>query len=141
MQVIDINDNAPAFVYPESGSRRRGKSAYYGAVASDREIGSAVLQTKAEDSDGGKLGDVRYELTDDGDRNTAEGPYFGVDSRTGIVKTLRTLTDVPRRSLPFRLVVTARDNPGATDPRDYNTAQTHVIVSVCRHAIPIIIII
>lgn len=127
--MIDINDNVPVFVYPES-NRRHGKNAYYGAVANDKEIGSVVLQIKAEDLDGGKLGDVWYELTDDDDRNTAEGPYFGVDPRTGIVKTLRTLTDAPQRSLPFRLVVTARDNPGAIDPRDYNTAQTHIIVSI-----------
>lgn len=132
MQVIDINDNAPAFVYPES-SKRYAKNAYYGAVASDKEIGTAVLQIRAEDLDGGKLGDVRYELTDDDrddDKYSAEGPYFAVDSKTGIVKTLRTLTDVPSRRLPFRLVMTARDNPGATNPSDYNTVQAHVVVSV-----------
>lgn len=72
----------------------------------------------------------RYELTDDDDQNTMEGPYFAIDPKTGIVKTLRTLTDVPPRILPFRLVVTARDNPGATNPTDYNTAQAHIVVSV-----------
>lgn len=129
--MIDINDNAPVFVYPES-SKRYAKNAYYGAVASDKEIGGTVLQIRTEDLDGGKLGDVRYELDDGDERNTAaEGrPYFSVDSVSGTVKTLRTLTDVPPRSLPFRLVVTARDNPGATNPSDYNTAQTHVVVSI-----------
>lgn len=127
--MIDINDNVPTFVYPET-SKRYAKNTYYGAVANDKEIGSTVLQVKAEDLDGGKLGDVRYELTDDDDQNSTEGSYFAVDPKTGIVKTLRTLTDVPQRSLPFRLVVTARDNPGATNPTDYNTAQTHVVVSV-----------
>lgn len=132
VQVIDINDNVPAFVYPES-SKRFAKNAYYGAAASDKEIGGAVLQVRAEDLDGGKLGDVRYELTDDDDdRNTAEGPFFAVDPKTGVVTTLRTLTDVPARRLPFRLVVTARDNPGAENPSDYNTAQAHVVVSVVR---------
>jgi len=129
VQVIDINDNVPTFVYPES-SKRYAKNAYYGAVSADEEIGSAVLQVKAEDLDGGKLGDVRYELADDDDQNSTEGPYFAVDPKTGIVKTLRTLTDVLPRNLPFRLVVTARDNPGATNPIDYNTAQAHVVVSV-----------
>lgn len=131
MQVIDINDNVPTFVYPES-SRRYAKDAYYGAAAADKEIGSTVVQIRADDSDGGRLGDVRYELTDDdADRNNStDGPYFSVDPQTGAVKTLRTLTDVPTRYLPFRLVVTARDNPGATNPADYNTAQSHVVVSV-----------
>jgi len=129
VQVIDINDNVPTFVYPES-SKRYAKNAYFGAVSADEEIGSAVLQVKAEDLDGGKLGDVRYELADDDDQNSTEGPYFAVDPKTGIVKTLRTLTDVLPRNLPFRLVVTARDNPGATNPSDYNTAQAHVVVSV-----------
>lgn len=128
VQVIDINDNVPTFVYPES-SKRYAKNAYFGAVASDKDIGSTVLQVKAEDLDGGKLGDVRYELTDDEDQNSTEGPYFAVDSKTGIMKTLRTLTEVPSRDLPFRLVVTARDNPGATNPSDFNTAQAHVVVS------------
>lgn len=59
VQVIDINDNVPTFVYPES-SKRYGKNTYYGAVAGDEKIGSTVLQIKAEDLDGGKLGDVRY---------------------------------------------------------------------------------
>ncbi|XP_026810458.1 cadherin-99C isoform X2 [Rhopalosiphum maidis] len=131
VQVIDINDNVPTFVYPES-SKRYAKNAYYGAVAVDEEIGSAVLQVKAEDLDGGKLGDVRYELADDDDQNSTEGPYFTIDPKTGIVKTLRTLTDVPPRNLPFRLVVTARDNPGATNPIDYNTAQAHVVINVIK---------
>lgn len=119
----------PTFVYPES-SKRYAKNAYFGAIASDKEIGSMVLQVKAEDLDGGKLGDVRYELTDDEDQNSTEGPYFAVDSKTGIIRTLRTLTDVPPRDLPFRLVVAARDNPGATNPSDFNTAQAHVVVSI-----------
>lgn len=73
---------------------------------------------------------LRYELLTDDDRNTMDGPYFAIDPKTGTVNTLRTLTDVPARTLPFRLVVTARDNPGATNPADYNTAQTHVVVSI-----------
>lgn len=136
VQVVDINDNVPAFVYPES-SRRYAKNAYYGAVAGDKEIGSTVLQIRAEDSDGGRLGDVRYGLTDDDAHNAAAaaadgGPYFSVDPKSGTVKTLRTLADVPPRSLPFRLVVTARDNPGAANPSDYNTAQAHVVINVIK---------
>lgn len=126
--MIDINDNAPTFVYPES-SKRYAKNAYYGAISIDKDVGSTVMQVKAEDLDGGKLGDVRYELTDDDDQNSTEGPYFAVDPKTGIVRTLRTLTDVQPQKLPFRLVITARDNPGATNPSDYNTAQAHVVVS------------
>lgn len=128
VQVIDINDNAPVFAYPES-SQRFAKNAYYGAAAADKEIGGTVLQVRADDLDGGKLGDVRYELTDDDGRDSPDGPYFAVDPRTGAVRTLRSLADVPARSLPFRLVVTARDNPGAASPSDYNTAQAHVVVS------------
>lgn len=128
--MIDINDNVPTFVYPES-SKRYAKNVYYGAIANDKDVGSIVMQIKAEDLDGGKLGDVRYELTDDDVyQNSVQGPYFEVDSKTGIIKTLRTLTDVPARSLPFRLVVTARDNPDATNPTDYNKAQAHVVVSI-----------
>ncbi|XP_050534289.1 cadherin-99C isoform X2 [Daktulosphaira vitifoliae] len=131
VQVIDINDNSPIFIYPDS-SKHFAKNAYYGAISADKEVGSTVLRVKAEDLDGGTLGDIRYELVEDEDQNTTDGPYFSVDPETGIIKTLRTLIDVPTQSLPFRLVVTARDNPEATNPSDFNTAQAHVVINVIK---------
>jgi hypothetical protein len=43
--VIDVNDNKPKFLYPES-SKRFAKSAYFGAVARDKEVSSPVIQIK-----------------------------------------------------------------------------------------------
>lgn len=46
IHVIDLNDNVPQFIYPET-SKHFKKDKYYGAVAKDRkEIGSSVLQVK-----------------------------------------------------------------------------------------------
>ena len=40
-----MNDNRPKFLYPDS-SKRFAKSAYFGAVARDREVSSPVIQIK-----------------------------------------------------------------------------------------------
>uniref|UniRef100_A0A1B6JIB9 Cadherin domain-containing protein n=1 Tax=Homalodisca liturata TaxID=320908 RepID=A0A1B6JIB9_9HEMI len=62
IQVQDLNDNVPQFVYPET-SKRFSKDKYYGAVARDRkEVGGTVLQVKASDKDSGNLGNVEYRL-------------------------------------------------------------------------------
>ena len=45
--MIDVNDNKPKFLYPES-SKRFAKFAYFGAVARDKEISSPVIQIKVK---------------------------------------------------------------------------------------------
>lgn len=45
MQVTDVNDNAPRFIYPET-SHRFAKQAYFGAIAKDKEVSSPVIQIK-----------------------------------------------------------------------------------------------
>ncbi len=45
VQVTDVNDNKPRFIYPET-SKRFAKYAYYGAIARDKEVSSPVIQIK-----------------------------------------------------------------------------------------------
>ncbi|XP_054265721.1 cadherin-99C-like [Macrosteles quadrilineatus] len=125
IQVLDVNDNIPVFLYPES-SRRFKKEKYFGGVAADRrDVGAHVLDVKAEDKDAGKLGQVEYRLIPD---ETGAVDYFSIDPRTGVVRTKRTLDSVGREALPFRLTVEARDSPGVS--RGYNTAATQIVVNV-----------
>ncbi|XP_075213856.1 cadherin 99C [Lycorma delicatula] len=124
IQVEDINDNAPKFIYPES-SRRFQKEKYYGAIAKDRkEIGATVLTVKAEDKDSGKLGTIEYKLLPD---NTGATDHFVIDSTSGAIKTKRAFDNVQVDDLPFRFSVEARDNP-QNEPS--NSAQTEVVVNL-----------
>ena len=46
IQVKDMNDNIPKFIYPDS-SKRYKKEKYFGAISADRkEIGTPVLQVR-----------------------------------------------------------------------------------------------
>lgn len=46
IQVQDLNDNIPQFIYPET-TKQFKKMKYYGAIARDRkEVGGIVLQVK-----------------------------------------------------------------------------------------------
>lgn len=45
VQVIDVNDNEPRFIFPKTIDRF-GKRAYFGAIARDKEVSSPVLQIK-----------------------------------------------------------------------------------------------
>lgn len=45
VQVVDMNDNEPRFIYPKT-IERFAKQAYFGAVARDKDVSSPVLQVK-----------------------------------------------------------------------------------------------
>jgi hypothetical protein len=46
IQVEDVNDNSPHFVYPAS-SKRFKKNKYFGGIARDKkEVGTTILQVK-----------------------------------------------------------------------------------------------
>lgn len=124
IQIEDVNDNAPKFIYPES-SRRYRKDKYFGAVARDRkEIGTTVLQVKAEDRDSGKFGTIEYKLLPDGN---GASDHFVIDSVTGAIKTKRAFDNVPSSQLPFKFSVEAKDNPQGESS---NTAQTQVVINI-----------
>lgn len=54
VNVLDVNDNAPAF---------QGSVPYSVNVKEDQEIGKTILKVTATDGDSGDNGTVRYEIT------------------------------------------------------------------------------
>ncbi|XP_026273024.1 cadherin-99C [Frankliniella occidentalis] len=138
VHVEDLNDNVPRFVFPASGLMQgQALGRYFGAVPQDAQIGTSVLQVKAEDADGGRFGRVKYALVDseeDADDNDvatdrdSDNDYFSLDTDTGVLKTKRSLEEVPPQRLPFRLTVEARDNAGASEGA--NTVHAQVIVNI-----------
>ncbi|XP_062991159.1 protocadherin-23 [Elgaria multicarinata webbii] len=96
IQVLDENDNAPAF----------GQSEYRARVREDAPAGSSVCRVLATDPDLGANGEVRYSLSRrQGDPSASAS--FEVDERTGLLRLLRPL-DREARAL-HRVAVEARD--------------------------------
>ncbi|CAI5784210.1 protocadherinprotocadherin-23 [Podarcis lilfordi] len=96
IQVVDENDNAPAF----------GQSEYRARVREDAPVGSSVCRVWASDPDLGANGEVRYSLARrQGDPSAAS--FFEVDERSGLLRLRRPL-DREARAL-HRLAVEARD--------------------------------
>ncbi|XP_014256144.1 cadherin-99C isoform X2 [Cimex lectularius] len=126
VQVIDINDNSPHFVYP-SYSKLFKKEKYFGAIAKDKKEVRTVLQVKAEDKDSGKLGMMEYRIVPD-DKGMSE--YFSIEPLTGNIKTKRSIDSILPESLPIRLTIEAKDNPQGVS----NTATTEVVINVIEDA-------
>lgn len=78
------------------------------------------------DLDSGKYGQIEYRFIkeDAGVKN-----YFYIEPISGLITTTSTFDDVHESSLPFRLVVEARDNPKAPDVES-KKAEAHVVVSI-----------
>ncbi|XP_039297705.1 cadherin-99C isoform X1 [Nilaparvata lugens] len=134
VQVEDVNDNSPQFVYPES-SRRYHKQKYFGAVAKDKkDVGVTVLHVKAEDKDSGKLGAVEYKIVPD---ESGSAEYFTIDANSGAIRTKKTFDSVTGDELPFRITVEARDNPQG----ESNSEKTEVVVNVIedRHRLIMVV--
>lgn len=124
IQVIDLNDNAPQFEYPEN-IRQFNKHVLYGAMPRDKhELGVTLLQVKATDKDSGKFGLIEYRLVNN---NSDTASYFNLDPSTGILKNIRVLSDLSQTQLPLRLTVEARDNPTGLDSESNAVTTTAII--------------
>lgn len=97
----------PEFLWPDHQKIARGKK-LYGAISEDSQISTSVIQISAEDKDSGVFHEITYELEAENDLARS---FFAIDSKSGIVSNTRTLDDVSPALLPFRLTVSARDNP------------------------------
>lgn len=128
VNVIDVNDNKPFFIYLEHDDK------YYAAVSDQSPVSTTVTQVKADDRDSGKFGKIQYSLS--GDRSDE---YFTIDSSTGIIKTKKSFKDINETELPFRLTATAKDNPNSTT--DFFATDTNVIVNVISSLNKIILVI
>uniref|UniRef100_A0A803TGW6 Cadherin domain-containing protein n=1 Tax=Anolis carolinensis TaxID=28377 RepID=A0A803TGW6_ANOCA len=95
IEIEDINDNHPIF-HP---------STYIASISSHTQPGTEIINVVATDKDSGIFGVVTYELLP-GDLSS----LFTVDSSTGIVYLLSSLTNVEHSSV--QLAVSARDGGG-----------------------------
>lgn len=114
VQVIDVNDNAPEFVFPNINLTQ---SRYFASVPKTIPFSSTVLQIDAYDRDSGKYGKLEYKLLNDQTDN-----YFTIDSATGIIRTTTSLNNIRKEQLPFRFKVQVKDNPNSTTNANVNEA-------------------
>lgn len=117
VNVIDINDNEPFFMYPDQTNK------YYAAISDQTPVSTTVTQVKADDKDSGKYGRIKYSLSE----NKSE-EYFKIDSSTGIIKTNKLFKYVNEMDLPLRLTAIARDNPNSTT--DFFSTESSIIVNL-----------
>ncbi|KAJ8937490.1 hypothetical protein NQ314_011880 [Rhamnusium bicolor] len=114
VNVVDINDNKPYFIFPNSELKK-------------------VLRGP-DDKDSGKYGKIKYSLSGN---NSAE--YFAIDASTGIIKTKKSFQDVDELMLPFKLSAKARDNPNSTN--DLFETKAPIIVNLITQENRIILVI
>ncbi|XP_037949446.1 cadherin-23 [Teleopsis dalmanni] len=115
INVLDVNDNAPEF----------NQKNYTGVIAENVPIGSLVLKVYAIDLDDGPGGEVRYELTNEGEVNG----LFNIDAVTGEIKTKGELTG-KGRSEPYFLIVKAQDNGNQVPKQQSLSRDTDVILFI-----------
>ncbi|XP_032667356.1 cadherin-99C isoform X2 [Odontomachus brunneus] len=122
IQVIDVNDNKPEFIFPEA-SQALTRGRYFAAISRTAQFASTVIQVKAHDKDNGKYGKLEYKILE----GRGSG-YFAIDSSTGIIRTTATFDHVGSSELPFKFDVRVRDNPNSTN--NYNSIVAPVIVNL-----------
>lgn len=107
INILDKNDNKPMFNQPSRyGQLTQNK--FLAAISNDAPSETQVIQLRATDLDSPHSnGLVSYEILND---NEVEG-RFKVDPIDGIIRTSRSVEDIPNTRLPMRLKVMARDNP------------------------------
>jgi len=94
IDVLDVNDNAPAFT----------KRMYSAVVPENVAVGTDVITVAAVDPDGGAGGQISYDLSNEGE---ASG-LFAVNRSTGHIITHKALTGKGRTE-PYHLMVRAQD--------------------------------
>lgn len=119
INVADINDNAPFFIFPSDDYGAK----YYAAVPYNAPVSTTLTQVKADDKDGGKFGKLKYSLSGNYSKE-----HFAIDPGTGIIKTKRSLSALSDDDLPLRLTITARDNPNAKT--DFNSVDAELIINL-----------
>ncbi|XP_076165226.1 cadherin 99C [Ptiloglossa arizonensis] len=122
IQVLDVNDNKPEFIFPE-GNKKLTRGRYFAAIPRTAQFSSTVIQVKAHDKDNGKYGKLEYRIL--GGRGS---DYFAMDSSSGIIRTTATFDNIDPTELPFKFDVRVRDNPNSTD--NFNSIVAPVIVNL-----------
>ncbi|CAD5226433.1 unnamed protein product [Bursaphelenchus xylophilus] len=124
--VLDVNDNAPSFIFPSDLSLK----AYFAGVPSNSAAFSRVINVKAEDPDLGPAGLVQYEL----DPSSVNSKYFQIDRDSGEIilkQSMIQLTQNNKKS-SFDFKVLACDSP-QTGERLCSSADVYVTAISDQH--------
>ncbi|KAK8748529.1 hypothetical protein OTU49_015837 [Cherax quadricarinatus] len=116
ISVMDVNDNKPEYIFKAPYSDYTHGS-YFAFVAEDSQISTSVLQVTAKDEDSGEFGRIEYGLVPESNR----GGYFSIGVTSGLLRTEREMSSVPRELLPFNLTVVAQDNPSGISEELHST--------------------
>lgn len=119
IQVLDINDNIPKFIYPTTPSVIN-KEKYYGAIGKEKQDIRTVLQVKAEDKDSSGLTSLEYSLVP-----SEYSDYFSIDPHTGSIKARKHFSNIKADRLPLRLTVLASDGKD-----NGHTASASVVINI-----------
>ncbi|XP_058794818.1 cadherin-99C isoform X2 [Phymastichus coffea] len=124
VQVVDVNDNKPTFVFPQVNIT---KERFFAKVPQVAQFDSTVLEVKAHDKDNGKYGKLEFSLIFDTE-HTRANDFFAIDPTSGIIRTTANFDTVEPQELPFRFIVQAKDNPNSTN--NTNVVEAPVIVNL-----------
>ncbi|ROT74065.1 protocadherin-15, partial [Penaeus vannamei] len=127
INVIDVNDNKPEFIFTPPYSDL-AHSSYYAFVSENAPISSTVLHVTATDKDSGDFGTIQYKLVPKSNR----GGFFHLEPN-GILKTEKELSSVSPSLLPFNLTVVANDNPHKSEGDSHSTSVS-VIVNLVQES-------
>ncbi|XP_024946918.1 protocadherin-like wing polarity protein stan isoform X2 [Cephus cinctus] len=120
VNVLDINDHAPGFEWPE----------YEASVREGVPVGSTVIAVKATDQDVGRNAEVEYAIvstTGGGTTSlTEDSATFRIDPRSGVVSTRMSLDR--EKTEVYTIILQASDL--ATPPSARKTASTTLVVRV-----------
>ncbi|XP_075902660.1 protocadherin gamma-A2-like [Nelusetta ayraudi] len=114
LNIIDINDNAPAF----------SQGVYSTQIMENNSPGVSLLQIHAKDADKGQNARISYFLVDDEVNGNPASMYFSVNTESGIIQTLRSLDYEQVKD--YKIRIKAQD--GGSPPISSNTTvMVHVL--------------
>lgn len=120
VNVLDTNDHAPSFEWPEEEA----------SIREGVPVGSTVVTVKATDQDAGRNAEVEYSIlsttSSSGTANTEDALIFRIDPRTGVVTT-RTPLDREKTEV-YTVILSVSDQ--ATPPSARKTANATLVVRV-----------
>ena len=117
VNVLDINDNPPEFVFPNRGNR---------TVSIDESAvpGTRLVRIEAKDPDAGVNGTVRYKFEKSNHQSPAFDSYFQINKRNGTITLIRKLSKYKHRYI--NLLIRAED--GAKQPKQSRLANLRVVI-------------
>lgn len=100
INVLDVNDNAPAF----------SQKSYSAVIPENSDTNTFVFNMTAMDPDEGPGGEIHYDFLNEGDANG----LLKINPQTGEIRTKIPLTG-KGRSEPYEIIIRAQDSGGKID--------------------------